>query len=258
VLAIGSAIRRARGRAERLMRLVGFAEANGFAFTPRQTDPAYPGMVFRIGRRRAAIDHIMRREPRFLDIGNFRYTTGSGKNQKTRTWGFMALHLDRRLPHMLLDARSNNLLGMTNLPTVFSRDQVLSLEGDFDRHFTLYCPRQYERDALYVFTPDLMALLIDEAGDFDVEVIDDWLFVYSTQSFRMGDPSTMLRLLRIVDTVGRKTVSQTERYADERIGDRSVNLVAPQGARLRRGVPWAAILIGAVFVAIWLGTNLLR
>jgi hypothetical protein len=215
-------------------------------------------MVFGIGRRRTAIDHITRSSGRFLDIGNFRYTTGSGKNQKTRTWGFMALHLDRRLPHMLLDARSNDVLGMSNLPVTFSRDQVLSLEGDFDRHFTLFCPSEYERDALYVFTPDLMALLIDEAGAFDVEVVDDWMFVYATTPFRMGDPSTMLRLLRIVDTVGAKAVSQTDRYADERIGNRSVNQVAPKGARLRRGVPWATILIAAVFVAVWLGLNFVR
>lgn len=252
------AFRSSFGRTERLMRLYRFAEANGFTFSPRASDPSYPGMIFGIGRRRTAIDHITRSGGRFLDIGNFRYTTGSGKNQKTRNWGFMALHLDRRLPHMLLDARSNNVLGMSNLPTTFSRDQVLSLEGDFDRHFTLYCPREYERDALYVFTPDLMALLIDEAGAFDVEVIDDWMFVYSTTPHRMGEPSAMMRLLRIVDTVGAKTVSQTDRYADERIGNRAVNLVAPQGARLRRGVPWAAILIGAVFVAVWLGINFVR
>lgn len=251
-------IRSTLGRNERLMRLYRFAEANGFIFSPRQSDPDYPGMVFGIGRRRTTIDHIVRGAGRFLDIGNFRYTTGSGKNQKTRTWGFMALHLDRRLPHMLLDARSNNVLGMSNLPAMFSRDQVLSLEGDFDRHFTLSCPREYERDALYVFTPDLMALLIDEAGAFDVEVIDDWMFVYSTAPFRMGDPSTMLRLLRIIDTVGAKTVTQTDRYADERIGDPAVNLVAPKGARLRRGVPWATILIGAVFVAVWLVITFVR
>lgn len=259
VVVVGFAtVRSTLGRSERLMRLSRFADANGFVFNPRQSDPSYPGMVFGVGRRRTAIDHITRFTGRFLDIGNFRYTTGSGKSTRTDTWGFMALHLDRRLPHMLLDARANNVFGMSNLPKTFSRDQVLSLEGDFDRYFTLYAPREYENDALYVFTPDLMALLIDEAGAFDVEVIDDWMFVYSTTAFRMGDPATMLRLLRIVDTVGAKTVDQTDRYADERIGDRAVNLVAPQGARLRRGVPWMAIVIGTVFVIVAAALSVLR
>jgi hypothetical protein len=257
VVVIATTARSGQGSSERLMRLVRFAELNGFTFSTRDADPSYPGMIFRIGRARQALDHIVRPAPRFLDIGNFRYTTGSGKNKKTRTWGFMALHLDRRVPHMLLDAKANNFLG-SNLPAHFSRDQVLSLEGDFDRHFTLYCPREYERDALYVFTPDLMALLIDEAGAFDVEVVDDWMFVYASAPFRMGDGPQLQRMLRIVDTVGAKTVDRTDFYADERIGDRRINLVAPQGARLRRGIPWATIVITAIVVAVWFGMSLVR
>ena len=70
---------------------------------------------------------------------------------------------------MVLDSRDNNgLVGGATLPATFRRDQVLSLEGDFNRYFTLYCPRQYERDALYVFTSDLISLLNDEADPFDV------------------------------------------------------------------------------------------
>jgi hypothetical protein len=257
VLTLVGGLRGMHGGTERLMRLVRFADANGFTFSPRDATPSYPGMIFRIGRQQQALDHLMRRAPRFLDIGNFRYTTGSGKNKKTRTWGFMALHLDRRVPHMLLDAKANNFLG-SNLPAHFSKDQVLSLEGDFDQHFTLYCPREYERDALYVFTPDLMALLIDEAGAFDVEVIDDWMFVYSQVPLRMGDAAPLMRMLRIVDTVGAKTVDRTDYYADERIGNRQVNIVAPQGARLRRGISWASIVIPIVVVAVWFAMSWMR
>src|SRR5690606_7535742 len=111
-------------------------------------------------------------------FGNLRYVTGSGKSRSVHQWGFLAVGLDRRLPHMVLDSRANNrMLGLSNLPAGFRRDQILSLEGDFDRYFTLYCPKEYERDALYVFTPDLMALLIDEAAPYDVEVVDHWMLV---------------------------------------------------------------------------------
>lgn len=138
----------------------------------------------------------------------------------------------------MLDYRANNVLsGATNLPSGLSRDQVLSPEGDFDRYFTLYCPTQYKRDALYVFTPDLMALAIDEAAPFDMEIVDQWLFVYSARPFPLADPHTYQRLLRIVSTVGAKALSQTDRYRDERIGDFSVKLVAPQWQRLKKGLP---------------------
>ena len=139
-----------------------------------------------------------------------------------------------------------------NLPATFDKSQILSLEGDFDKYFTLYCPKEYERDALYVFTPDLMALLIDEAAPFDVEIVDDWMFVYSNVAFRTGDANLYARLFRIIDTVGAKALTQTDRYVDARVGDFSANVVAPQGARLKRGVSVGAIVLSVVFVILWL------
>jgi len=240
------------GRWERWYRLDRFAAANGFTFSPRDADPTYPGAIFQLGRSRTALDHLRSASDRFLDYGNYQYVTGSGKNQTTRTWGFLALQLDRALPNMVLDARANNGIFGTNLPATFRKDQVLSLEGDFDKYFTLYCPKEYERDALYVFTPDLMALLIDTASPYDVEIVDTWMFVYSSSPFDLRQPAVHQRLLGIVDTVGAKTLSQTDRYADERIGDPAVNLVAPQGRRLRRGVSVGAVIFVAVFAVVWL------
>ena len=104
-------------------------------------------------------------------------------------------------------------MGTTNLPAVFSHDQVLSLE----------------RDALCVFTPDLMALLIDGASPFDVEIVDRWMLVYSARPFPLADLAAHQRLLRIVSTTGAKTLAQTNRHVDERVGAFAANLVAPQG-----------------------------
>jgi hypothetical protein len=229
-----------------------FAHANGMTFSPLDANPSYPGAIFSIGDTRQSVDHLVSATGRFFDIGNYRYTTGSGKNRSTRTWGFMAFNLDRRMPNMVLDSTANNSWFGTNLPATFDKNQILHLEGDFDQHFTLYCPKEYERDALYVFTPDLMALLIDEAAPFDVEIVDDWMFVYSQAALPTGDPGTYARLFRIIDTVGAKTLTQTDRYVDERVGDFTANIVAPQGARLKRRVSVGAIILGAVFVVFWL------
>jgi hypothetical protein len=238
-------------RFERYVRLDRFAKANGLTFSPVDPNPNYPGAIFGSGHSRAAYEHFRSASDRFLDFGNYRYTTGSGKNQTTHTWGFMALQLDRALPHMVLDSLANNFLG-SNLPASFSKDQVLSLEGDFDRYFTLYCPKQYERDALYVFTPDLMALCIDNAAPFDIEIVDKWMFVYSAAPFDMSTGPIYQRLFGIVDTVGAKTLTQTDRYSDERVANFAANSVAPQGARLKRGVPIAAIIVGAVVLGFWI------
>jgi hypothetical protein len=237
---------------EKRYRLHRFATANALVYEPESPNPQYPGAIFSLGSSRRARDHVRSPDGRYLDYGNYSFTTGSGKNRRAHHWGFLALHLDRSLPHMVLDAKANNSMLGTNLPMTFARDQRLSLEGDFDQHFTLYCPKQYERDALYVFTPDLMALLVDHAAPFDVEIIDRWMFVYSQRPFDMGRPELHQRLLHIVDTVGAKTLSQTDRYRDERVGQFTANVVAIPGQRLRRGVSVAGVVITMIAVAVWM------
>lgn len=256
---------------KRWLRLTRFARANGLEFAANSDVPGYPGAIFQTGNSRTVPERLYRRDGRFIDFGNYRYTTGSGKNKSTHHWGYLAIKLDRMLPQMVLDAKANNFLG-TNLPMTFSRNQILHLEGKFDRYFTLYCPRQYERDALYVFTPDLMARLIDEAADFDVEIVDDWILFYTQQKFDLADPATLAGIFRIIDTVGEKTLDRTELYADSRmagsdgatlaaagapLGSRLANnTVASQGRRLRKGLSVGTIIV-VVAVGIYAVINFL-
>ena len=271
VLLVGLAIVRGlggfgfpRGWWESALRLTRFASTNGLVYLHEQ--PAtYSGSIFQVGSVRTVERAMRAASGRPTEIGTYRYAVESGSGQdRTVTihrWGYVAVRLDRNLPHMVLDARSNDrsLFGVrsSNLPVSFDRNQVLHLEGDFDQHFTLYAPKEYERDALYVFTPDLMALLIDETGDFDVEIVDDWMFVYSTRPFDLLSPATYERMRHIVATVGAKTLRQTARYADERVGDRLVNEVAPQGRRLKRRTSVLATIIVVAAVLFWLWDHLL-
>jgi hypothetical protein len=246
------AILRGTGRWRRWARIDAFARANGFAFSPQDLPPGYPGLIFALGSARQVREHVMSTSGRFFDMGGYVYTTGSGKNRTTHDWSFLAVRLDRRMPNIVLDSRTNNGILGSNLPVALARDQVLHLEGDFDRYFTLYCPTDYATDALYVFTPDLVALLIDEAAPFDVELVDDWFFAYSSRQLDMSAPATYERLFRIIDTVGAKAVHQTEHYRDDRVAGSLVsNVIAPQGARLRRGVSVGAV-IGGVLVVGWI------
>ena len=256
-------------------RLDRFARANGMTFVPRAEDPGLPGMIFHRGRRRQAQLRVRGERPRFVEFGNYRYTTGSGKNQTTHRWGYVAIHLDAPLPHIVLDALGNNSIFGSNLPTTFDRDQRLSLEGDFDRHFALYCPRGYERDALYLFTPDIMARFIDHAGQLDVEIVDDWLFLYTRRDVATLDPATWAWLFSMVSALMDK-LAQWGRWRDERLAAAGAAPVAPgaaplpfgaagvvtpppiagaprgvaaPGRRLRTGWSWAAILVGVIALA---------
>ncbi len=271
-------------------RLDWFARSNGMTFMPRLNSPALPGMIFGLGRDRHALDLVRGQSPRFVEFANYRYTTGSGRSSTTHRWGYVAVKLDTPLPHIVLDALSNNGLFGSNLPLRFTRDQRLGLEGDFDKHFALYCPQGYERDALYLFTPDIMARFIDNAAALDVEIVDDWLFLYARRDFSTLDPATWAWLFSVVGALLDK-FEQWARWRDERLrhetaaraaattqgapgsgvagnpaaaGHDSVPFVTPleslrpppgvaqQGRRLRKGVPWAAFIVIGVFVTVWL------
>jgi len=208
-------IRAQRRKRETAYRLSRFAAANGMLYEHGVDDPQLPGMIFQRGSSRASSSLLRGYQPRFVEFGNYQYTTGSGKNRSTHRWGYVAVKLDVPLPNIVLDALGNNTLG-TNLPTSFSRDQRLSLEGDFDRYFTLYCPRGYEADALYLFTPDIMARFIDHAAQLDVEIVDDWMFLYMQRPASTTDAATWAWLFGTVGALMTK-FDQWARWRDDRL-----------------------------------------
>lgn len=261
-------IRGLKGSHERIYRLDRFARANGLTWYAEASAPPLPGMIFSHGHSRKSTDILRGERPRFVEFANYRYTTGSGKNQTTHRWGYVAIRLATPLPHIVLDATGNNGLFGSNLPQAFDKDQRLSLEGDFDEHFALYCPQGYEQDALYLFTPDIMARFIDHAAQLDVEIVDDWLFLYAKRDLSTLDPNTWAWLFSAVGALLDK-LAQWERWRDDRLtqtaavpGATADSLpfapplgtlrpppgVAAQGRRLKGGVSWPAIIIGGLFV----------
>lgn len=246
---------------EKRMRLSSFAAANGFVSAGTVSRPALPGLLFHVGEGRRSEDVIRIPQPRWTEVGNYRYSTGRGRDRTTHEWGYLAVRLPRPLPHIVLDAVSNNApFGVSNLPVGFERAQRLSLEGDFDRVFALYCPEGYERDALYLFTPDVMALFADAAGRLDAEIVDDWLFLYSGRDLSTLDPATWGRVNAVLIALDGK-LGQWARWRDERADAALPPAAAPEtasaavaagGRRLQRRAPWAAVAVVALVGAFWL------
>jgi hypothetical protein len=157
----------------RLMRMMLFAQTNHLRSAFMHLDPAYPGTIFEQGySRKITTSYLF---PNGIEVGNYTYMTGSGRSRATHYWGYIRVKLVRRLPHMILDAKKNNSLGISSFPGLLGGARQLNLEGNFNDYFKLYVPPGYETDALYVFTPDVMAALIDHGSGYDIEVVDDWL-----------------------------------------------------------------------------------
>ncbi|MDQ1206472.1 hypothetical protein [Microbacterium sp. SORGH_AS_0862] len=262
VVVLVDAVRRRMG--VRPYRLNGFADANGFTYEPYAPAPPLPGVIFtRPGQSSAFVTDILRRRAGYaLEIGNHTCTTGSGRSTSTYRWGYAAMRLPVALPRIVLDAHGNNTIGRPRLPIAFAKNQRLSLEGDFDRFFTLYCPDGYETDALYLFSPDTMAVFVDEAARLDVELVDDYLFLYYPGQLATLDPALWERLLTTVDALSERLL-RWEGWRDDRL-QHSADLagelpsgpgrgrgVARQGRRLSVKEDWWWVL-GAAFAVFGL------
>jgi hypothetical protein len=208
--------------------LTRFATDNGLLYRPVWQAPTYPGCIFtpfNTGSVTLVRDNFSTTSGRSVALGNFEpsgqlETDANGKYEigpPGYLRGYVALKMDRQLPNMMLISK-HRVEGGTALPTDPDPSQALPLEGDFDNYFTLYCPKEFEQDALYVFTPDLMALLIDEATPFDVELVDTWMFLYAQRAFDPLDSSLYRRIFQILDTIGTKVVGQTSFFTDPELG----------------------------------------
>jgi hypothetical protein len=200
----------------RLAELATAADERGFDFRGRMGSLGLPGLLFRAGDKVNAFDVMDALETETPFLSGTLTGTYAGDTSIPRTLGasFVAIPLPAPVPNMVLLGRGIGLLRLAGV--AMAGRQRLSLEGDFDRAFTLYCPSGYERDALYIFAPDLMALLIDAVGrGCDVELVDDWMFLYAMPG-RFDRVEALDRIEAAVRLVRGKVDRQTGSYRDER------------------------------------------
>lgn len=242
-----------------------FAAANGWIYEAVSTEQTrFAGSMFDYLQNATITDSFRIASGPASEVGIVTGTIGGGQvwpntngmvsttftTTEVARIGFLAIQLERELPQYVLDARTNDEGMVSSIIMPIAGGQQISLEGDFDQHFTLYGPAGYEAEARYVFTPDLMGLLIDETGDLDVEIVGDRLYVYARGGFDLSSPAVWGRLDRIRAVVGAKTLRQTGRYTDDR----------PAGAggrRLRLGFFGSRSKVGIVFVIALVGSSVI-
>lgn len=232
-----------------------FTKANNLIYVGSDYPTELPGTIFGVGDERCFMGGCASSDEKWL-IANYSYTKGSGKNRTTVTFGVVRLKLPRKLPHILLDSKKNNFFILTNLPGNFTSDQKLQLEGDFNNYFTVYAPLNYQRDALYILTPELMAILVEKGEEYDFEVVDDNLFIYTSIQLNFGRKNmqkTVERMTAIAEQIGGEFSDNVRLYADSRVeNSRHLNVVGAEGVRLRGGISWGSTAIAVVVVAVFI------
>jgi hypothetical protein len=239
-----------RRSALRGLRYSKFAEANGITFLTGEAK-THPGLTFSLGHSRRFNPGFAIDNKAHTNFGNYTWVTGSGRNSTTHHQGFVSINLSRKLPHVVLDAQKNNrFANLSNLPVGLKSRQQISLEGDFDKHFTVYCPSDYGRDTLYWLTPELMALLIDKFADYDVEVVDNYVYLYPNGAFDL-DQTTIENIVNLAEWLYQELQDNTHRYSDERVASFTANTVDKDGRRLKQRAS-AGTIIGAILFVLYM------
>ena len=233
--------------------LARFADANGMRLGIRSAEPQHPGLLFNEGRSRASTLHLFSPTGVLADVGGYEYVTGSGRNRTTHHWRFAAFRLPHPVPHLLLDAKANNMWKLTNLPKAFASSQRISLGEPFDSHYQLYAPEGYGRDAFQLLPPNVMEALLNAPAVYDIEMVDDWLFCYTQSQQDLTNPATWRLLETIANGVLGSLTPVVNRYSDSRLpgqetapaayGPGTPAPVAPLGRRLRSGASLGVILL---------------
>jgi hypothetical protein len=226
----------------RWFRLESFAADNGLIYRP-EDEATRTGAIFGQGRHRRIVDSLSSPDGSF-EIGTFTFQNPSGGTGRVQSaYGFLSIRLPRRVPHLvLISVARRTFQGYSSVGLAFAETQRVRLEGDFDRSFAFYAPDGYGADARYVLTPDFMARLVDHAAQYDLEFVDDRLYVYSPIAWDLENVSTWVWARWFVEMVGVAAVRRTDKFTD----DRSMSPgreVAPQGRRLRFGIPLVAGLL---------------
>jgi hypothetical protein len=102
------------------------------------------------------------------------YTIGEGKNSTTYKNTAYAFHYTGTFPHCYLNRRNN---AHNFAPAGASK---VPLPSAFEDVFELYVPKEYEIEALEIFTPDVLQHLLDTDWPHDIEFVDSELIVFRT------------------------------------------------------------------------------
>lgn len=193
-----------------------FCDERGYAFRDRVVNLPVSGLLFRSSRN-VVMEGVV--DARGADAP-FVFAAVSRRRRGLRGLKLVVVPLPRPVPNMVLLSTGNGVLRDSGI--ALKESQRLAVEGDFQRFFTLYCPAGYERDALYVFTPDLLQRLMSAAAGCDLEIVDDRVLIYAP-STAFSKPGQLDELPSLVQYLHEKFERQTHRYRDERRTDEELD-----------------------------------
>jgi len=228
------------------------AVARGYGYHERLVAPKLRGLLFTEGSGVVAervVDALDSPTPFLAGRVSAVYTAAKTPLSTL----FIAIPLSRSMPSVVLvNAHSRALrdAGMS-----LGTRELVTLEGGFDDAYSLYSQIGGATLALAVFTPELMRQVVRSGSNSDIEIVDDWMFVYGDASETTSE-GMLDSIERLALRVGGAIVNPFESVTDApSVADLLARVDRAGTAKKTSGltlalVTAAAIAVGA-FVTLW-------
>ncbi len=207
-------------RASALERLLWkeLAERYGFTYVHKPYFQS-AALVFQEGHSRATVNGLTGTlSDRPFRLFQYNYTVGTGKNKQYHTYCVAEVAFAGTFPHLYLNNTKNR--DLSNLKGLFL--PRLSLPHELEGTFNLHCPKEYEIEALEIFTPDILAHILDAGWEHDLELVDQKLYVFREIPIinREALEYELARLKELLEMLAPKL----NRMKLEKVGDRKTTL----------------------------------
>lgn len=149
-----------------------FAEINGWYYKDYGSPEQESGVMFRQGDKKH-ISNIIEgnMDNRSFRIFNYGFTIGSGKNKTGYDYTVFTFKFNGSFPHIYLNNKHNRYS--------VSVGEEIPLPAEFEKIFSLSAPKEYEIEALEIFTPDVLTSLLDGGFTYDIEFVDKEMLVFT-------------------------------------------------------------------------------
>ena len=149
-----------------------FAEVNGWHYEDYSPLEQESWVMFRQGANRETANIIKGNvNDRQFRIFSYKFSIGSGKNKKTYRYTVFAFKFNGSFPHIYLNNRHNRY--SVNV------GEKIPLPGEFEKKFSLSAPKEYEIEALEIFTPDVLANILDGSFTYDIELANQEMLIFT-------------------------------------------------------------------------------
>ena len=158
----------------RKMFWIEYAKYRGWSYLPSGWADAESGMMFHQGNYRVLTDVVsgdILNHP--LTLCNYKFRIGSGKNAQIYAYTVAIVTFTGKFPHVYVD-RLDHGYGLRV-------GRALPLPTEVAKQFKICSPPEYEIEALAIFDPEILAHLLDLKFNYDMELIDQKLYIFMPQ-----------------------------------------------------------------------------